>query len=135
MYVQLSLSPSVAEAGAPADFPAYFTLCPKLMSVMDGLNLVALQTDEWVVVHRRDFDLTDASGEPHRSVNVLHNVKTKVTLVRVHGATRQRFTAGDVTLLTNLIEGVFSRVLCLGLQTNQELNSAGVEFPLLVFLD
>ena len=43
MYVQLSLSPSVAEGGIPADFPAYFTQCPKLMSVMDGLNLVALQ--------------------------------------------------------------------------------------------
>ena len=44
MYVQLSLSPSVAEGGMiPADFPAYFTQCPKLMSVMDGLNLVALQ--------------------------------------------------------------------------------------------
>ena len=42
MYVQLSLS--VADGGiAPADFPAYFTQCPKLMSVMDGLNLVALQ--------------------------------------------------------------------------------------------
>ena len=44
MYVQLSLSPSVAEGGMiPADFPAYFTQCPKLMSVLDGLNLVALQ--------------------------------------------------------------------------------------------
>ena len=53
--------------------------------------------------------------------------------MRVHGATRRRFSAGgDVTVLTNLIESVFSRVLCLGLQTNQELNSAGVEFPLLV---
>ena len=36
------------------------------------------QTDEWVMVHRRDFDLVDASGEPHRSVAVLHNVRTKV---------------------------------------------------------
>ena len=84
-------------------------------------------------MHRRDFDLVDACGEPHRSVAVLHNVRTRATIVRVHGATRRRFSVGgDVTVLTNLIESVFSRVLCLGLQTNQELNSAGVEFPLLV---
>ena len=44
MYMQLSLSPSVEEGGGvPADFPEYFAQCPKLMSVMDGLNLVALQ--------------------------------------------------------------------------------------------